>query len=164
MKQVFQEYGSMMLAMMVSVITVGLLSFGLYQGSKGERTQGLLQAIGKEAAFGEVDTAPVREDIVTEGKRTDVTLSCQTVLKTGQTKKLSDIFKAWEDGKSVPVYLLHIYNERGEDVLHNGEVWQEGNDICFRHAGNYFVNLKIKTKRDVRKSIPLYVKKGEENE
>lgn len=162
MKEIFREYGSMMLAMLVSVTIVGLLSFGFYHGSKGGQSQGLLEAIGKEAVFDEGDTFSVRDDIVAEMDKADVKLGCQSVLREGKTEKVCELFQAWKEGESVPVQVLQIYNERGEDVLHNGEVFCGGGDICIKHAGRYFVVLKIKTKQHVKKTIPLYVKKGEE--
>ena len=158
MKRVIQEYGSMAIAILGCVLALGYLMYGIYLGTSGEQTKGIMSAIGKEATFGEGATTPIRDNLVQDNStEREILLQCKKAILEQDNTKVEDIFMAECQGKQCPIKIQHIYNSAGEDIVKEPGVILGDDVLCLRAPGNYSICVVVKGDRSVKKFFDIYV-------
>lgn len=158
MKRVIQEYGSMAIAILGCVLAIGYLMHGIYLGTSGEQTKGIMSAIGKEATFKEDATTPIRGNIVQDNStEKEILVRCKKAILEQENTKVEDIFFAEYQGKKCPIKIQHIYNSAGEDIVKEPGVIFGDDVLCLRTPGNYSICIVVKEDRSTKKIFDLYV-------
>lgn len=158
MKRVVQEYGSMAIAMIGCIAAITFLVAGVYTGTSGTKTRGLMAALGKEATFREQDTTPVRGGLIEEeSEQENILVRCQQVVFAGQEMDINELFPVEGEKEKYPLKIQHIYNSGGEDVLREKEIVLKENRLCIGTPGWYNIYVLVRADKKVQKVFKIYV-------
>lgn len=137
MKQIFEQYGSAVIATLLALtIYTVLLQENLVQG------KGFPQLLGEVLRYS-VEVEHVQSDAFAQymqagvpqiSKREDVWIRCR------ERVRLDTLFEAKSSqGERIPIYLQHAWTVSGEEV--DLDVSEDGTSICVKEAGVYWVKL-----------------------
>lgn len=164
MKTVFEEYGRMILSIVVTLVVMAILLTGAYvgtnvgmEGGTTHTSNGIMNAMGHEAAKTDI-AEKAREDIVQDAPEDEKNIlhQCQNIISKEETVELTELFEAKrEDESAVPVILVQIRDKDAKGVLNTAIVSYEENRLTFYEAGDYQVT--VKTPSGVKKIFVLHV-------